>query len=97
MRNNCAALLLVSLLFVVALADDQSETDRKREDCNNYCYNACIYPAKFCRWWCGGRCENPIFWESLTDDVSKKYPVPKESDFSAYNKAHPPSSSHEEV
>jgi len=53
-------------LFVMCLVMGASVAvmtlEERRKDCNSYCNTACMFPAKFCKWWCGGRCENPIFW-----------------------------------
>ncbi|KAL5195066.1 hypothetical protein HKD37_20G057005 [Glycine soja] len=98
MGNKYVALLLVCL--VVAIGVEAITLEERRKDCYDYCYNACIYPAVFCKWFCGGRCKNPILWEtadeyngkigtnSLDDDASKKkYPVPTEKDYKAYRSA----------
>ncbi|KAK7357448.1 hypothetical protein VNO80_16734 [Phaseolus coccineus] len=91
-------LLLVWL--VVGVCVEAMTLEERRNDCNNYCNRACMFPSKFCKWWCGGRCQNPILWEdsaikniadSVDGDVSKKYPVPTEENFKAYESTHPSS------
>ena len=64
MGNKYVALLLVCL--VVAIGVEAITLEERRKDCYDYCYNACIYPAVFCKWFCGGRCKNPILWGKLT-------------------------------
>ncbi|CAJ1977188.1 unnamed protein product [Sphenostylis stenocarpa] len=94
MGQKHVALLLMWL--AVGVCDDEEMTlEEKREDCNSYCYRACMFPAAFCKWWCGGRCRNPIFWDERLDDddASKMYLVPTEENYKAYSSANPPSSS----
>ncbi|TKY51177.1 hypothetical protein E2542_SST22687 [Spatholobus suberectus] len=83
MANKYVALLLVCLVLAVGV--EAREMDEKQRECYSYCHSACIYPGPFCKWWCGGRCENPILWGSAHDHASKRFPVPTENDY----KAHP--------
>lgn len=60
MGEKYVALLVVCLLMGVSVG--AMTVEEKRNDCNNYCNRACMFPTSFCKWWCGGRCENPILW-----------------------------------
>ncbi|RDX60121.1 hmu, partial [Mucuna pruriens] len=93
MVNKYFALMLVSLVFAVDAAFD---SEKLLNECNNACHGDChIYPAAFCKWWCGVNCEAIIATESPSgrnqtsssdDDASKKFPKPVEKDYLAYKK-----------
>jgi len=53
---------LVLVWVVVGVCVEAMTLEERRDDCNNYCNRACMFPSKFCKWWCGARCQNPILW-----------------------------------
>ncbi|QHO35754.1 hypothetical protein S245_030900 [Arachis hypogaea] len=82
--------MMVFLIVGANAVDNSLKAQQNR--CNDYCFRACVFPSKFCRWWCGGRCQNPIGFDSykLTnlDEGKGSYPVPTEEDYRSYSKTH---------
>ncbi|ESW15285.1 hypothetical protein PHAVU_007G059900 [Phaseolus vulgaris] len=96
MRDKYVALLLVCHVVVACVKAETLE--EKHTGCYNYCHEACIYPASFCKWWCHGRCRNPTLCDSLVEDNEvKHYPVPTEEDYNNYLLNPPPSSAKNEM
>ncbi|BAT94092.1 hypothetical protein LR48_Vigan02g223500 [Vigna angularis] len=91
MGNKYVALLLVCLVVGVCV-EAFPWGDEERKECARLCVESCIFPAKFCNWWCTAGCEKP-FIASMDDDASKKYPVPTDASYKAYQAAHPEESS----
>ncbi|KAE9589030.1 hypothetical protein Lal_00000401 [Lupinus albus] len=78
MANKNVALLVVCFVLVATVNAEMS-TEEKAAKCNNYCFKACMFPSKFCSWWCHGRCDNPILWDDGSEEASlmaMKFRVP---------------------
>ncbi|MED6138990.1 hypothetical protein PIB30_079700 [Stylosanthes scabra] len=82
--------MAMMVLVIVAANADGNDVKAQQDRCNKYCYNACAFPSKFCKWWCGSRCQNPIGFDSYrldsANDEGKGYPVPTEEDYRSYTK-----------
>ncbi|KAL4288888.1 uncharacterized protein LOC107616108 [Arachis ipaensis] len=90
---NVVAFFMAMMVFLIVGANAVDNSLKAQQNrCNDYCFRACVFPSKFCRWWCGGRCQNPIGFDSykLTDlDEGKgSYPVPTEEDYRRYSETH---------
>ncbi|KAK7405433.1 hypothetical protein VNO78_06723 [Psophocarpus tetragonolobus] len=85
MANKYVAVLLVACLVMFAGVEGKTLEERQQE-CFSYCWHSCIFPTAFCNSWCRLGCQNPIMFDSLTDEAPK-YPVPTEKDY--LNNPHP--------
>ncbi|OIW06646.1 hypothetical protein TanjilG_04040 [Lupinus angustifolius] len=69
MGNKNVALLVVCLVLVAAVKGEMS-TEEKAARCNDYCFQACMFPSRFCSWMCHSRCDNPVLWDESENAAS---------------------------
>jgi len=59
MGNKYVALLLACVVVGVCV-EAFTWTDEDRKECTKICVERCIFPQKFCDFWCEGNCHSPV-------------------------------------
>ncbi|KAK7405432.1 hypothetical protein VNO78_06724 [Psophocarpus tetragonolobus] len=80
MGNKYVALLLVCLVVIEGVTVEGKTLAERQEECFSYCWHGCIFPTAFCNHWCRFACQEPIMFDSVSDE-RQKYPIPTKQDY----------------